>query len=190
VDGKGRIILVRHDADDRPVVAKTFYAWLTAACEQLELDVKLASVPAKKKGRTDVPPMDELMTLLGRPISDAVVRSFLGSYKFAISKFDDSVYYVNNALGFDLMIENRTVTTLFLYLIAREDHQPYTGTLSRGLRITDTQASARRKLGMAEIRGENNAWERFKIGNRSVRLAYREKDAGIGGIQANVTWPG
>jgi cell wall assembly regulator SMI1 len=182
VDGKGRIILVRHDADDRPVVATSFRAWLTGACEELERDVKLASVPAETKKRTDVPSMDQLMTLLGRSINDAVVRSFLGSYKFAIDKFDDSVYYVNNTLGFDLMAENRTFTTLFLYLTAREGHQPFTGTLSRGLRITDTQASARRKLGKTERRGEDNAWDRFKIGSHSVRLAYHSKNAGIRSI--------
>jgi len=34
---------------------------------------------------------------------------------------------VNYALGFDFMTENREVTTLFLYLTARENHQPFTG---------------------------------------------------------------
>lgn len=187
VDEKGRIILVRHDSDERPVVAKSFRVWLTNTCEELELDVKLANVPVKANARTDVPPMDELMTLLGRSINDPVVRGFLLSYKFKVSKYDDCQYYVNYALGFDFMTENRQVTTLFLYLTARENHQPYTGTLSRRLLTTDTLSSARKKLGKPTRSGDQNAWDRFKVGKHSVRLAYHEKNAGISGIQANAS---
>lgn len=186
VDEKGRIILVRHDADDRPVIAKSFRGWLTNACEELELDVKLASVPVKANTRSDVPSMNELMTLLGRSINDPAVRGFLVSYKFKVSKYDDRQYYVNYAQGFDFMTENRQVTTLFLYLTARENHQPYTGALSRRLLITDTQTSARKKLGKPTRSGDGNTWDRFKIGKHSVRLAYHENNAGISGIQAEV----
>lgn len=186
IDLQGRIILVSHDMKERPVIANCFREWLTLACEDIELEVQLASVPVMATIRADVPTMDDLAKLLGRSINDPVVRSFLGSYKFKVSKYDDRQYYVNRSLGFDLLIENRVVNTVFLYLTGRENHKPYTGMLCQGLLITDNRISAIRKLREPERSGPSESWDRFEIDNIFIRLAYQDNGAGIQDIQLMV----
>lgn len=141
-----------------------------------------------------VPTMDELATLIGRPVEEPAVQSFLAEHGPARQRLTDRYArertFADPAAGYEITYHKGRrgqpdrVVTVFLYVEPRDGYAAFAGRLSGGLAPADGPAEVAAKLGPATRQGASDpagewVWERRDTDRLCLHVAYRQGGVGI-----------
>ncbi len=144
--------------------------------------------------RRAVPTMDELAALIGLPVEDPAVQTFLAEYgperQPLTDRYAQERTFADRAAGYEITYykgrrgKSDRVVTVFLYVQPRDGFAAFAGRLSGGLAAADGPAEVAAKLGPPTRQGAGDPagewpWERRDTARLCLHVAYGQGGVGL-----------
>lgn len=146
-----------------------------------------------------MPTFDSLLALIGQPEDSDAVRAAIASDSLVppdgpdpISDIMGRSSLIGHEAGYELMIEEGRIDTVFVYPIATGEFRPFVGPLAAGLSAESTREDVRERLGLPSREGGPmgvpglgllGPWDRYDSDRTCLHFRY----AATGGLIVQVT---
>jgi hypothetical protein len=139
-----------------------------------------------------MPTLESLMALVGQPVTAADVQSLVVTNAVIESTEPDleegeppRSYLSCPAGGYSLSHTDGRINTLFVFLVATDEYQPFSAQLIAGLSRCSKRPDVRSSLGSPDRKGEaqwlpilgrKGAWDRYNRGALCIHFEYTEPE--------------